>query len=105
MKQLKIDNGQLGGTIQIIIQSMFIFNFATFISTSALLYDSILYKYVSLPVGVLLLLVGAGSWWMAYYAIVYPSIIRFANRQAYAHGSPIRRDLEEIKEQLAKLTE
>lgn len=100
MKQIKIDNGQLGGTIQIIIQSMFVFNFATFISTSALLYDSVLYKYVSLPVGICMLLVGASSWWLIYYAVVYPSIVRFANRQAYAHGSPIKADLEEIKEML-----
>lgn len=100
MKQFKIDNGQLGGTLQIIIQSMFIFNFLTFINTCALAYYSFLYRYVSLSVGIILMIIGTLSWWIIYYTIVYPSILRFANRQSYTHGSPIKKDLEEIKEML-----
>jgi len=105
MKQIRIDNGQLGGTIQIIIQSMFIFNFLTFINTCALAYHSFLYRYVSLSVGIILMVVGAFSWWIIYYSIIYPSIIRFANRQAYTHGSPVKEDFKEIKEMLKDLEE
>lgn len=100
MKQLKIDNGQVGGLVTIFIQSMFIFNFFTFINTCAIMYHTFLHEYVSLAVGIILMFAGALLWWLAYYAIVYPSMIRFTNRQQYLHDSPIQKDLEEIKEML-----
>lgn len=103
MKQFKIDNGQIGGAITIIINSMFIFNFLTFINTCAIAYDLFLHRYVSLEIGIGIMLIGSGLWFLTYYAIVYPSIIRFANRQMYIHDSPIKEDLEIIKKELEEL--
>jgi hypothetical protein len=103
LKQVKIDNGQIGGIITIIINSMFVFNFVTFVNTCAIAYDLFLHEYVSLQVGVVLLLAGAGGWFFLYYAIIYPSIIRFANKQAYLHDSPIKEDLDIIKKKLEEM--
>lgn len=104
-KQRRIDNGQIGGAIQMVIQSMFIFNFVTFVNTCALAYTSFLHDYVSLQTAIVLILVGAFGWWITYYAIIYPSILRFANRQSYNHGSPIKDDLEELHGKVDRLME
>jgi len=103
LKQIKIDNGQIGGIITIIINSMFVINFFTFVNTCAIAYDLFLHRYVSLQVGIVILIVGAGGWFFVYYAIIYPSIIRFANKQAYIHDSPIKEDLDIIKKELEDL--
>ena len=102
MKQIKIDNGQIGGIITIIINGMFIFQFVTFINTCAIAYDLFLHKYVSLEFGIGLMLVGSFTWFFIYYCVVYPSIIRFANAQMYIHDSPIQKDLAEIKKMIEK---
>lgn len=104
-KQLHIDNGQIGGTIQIILQSMFLVNFATFVSTLILLYNTVLYKYVQWYVAGVVLIIGIVSWWIIYYVIVYPSIITFVNRQQYTHKNPIREDIKRIENKLDKLME
>jgi len=105
LKQIKVDNGQIGGIITIIINSMFVFNFFTFINTCAIAYDLFLHEYVSLQTGIALMLVGSCGWFAVYYAIIYPSIIRFANKQAYIHDSPIKEDLDIIKKELEQLKE
>ena len=50
--------------------------------------------------GIIIMFAGALMWWLTYYAVVYPSMIRFTNRQQYLHDSPIQKDLHEIKEML-----
>jgi len=79
---------------------MFVFNFVTFVNTCALIYDSFLHRYVSLELGIVCLLLCSGLWWFFYYAVIFPSTIKFANRQNYIHSNPIRDDLEKIKERL-----
>lgn len=47
----------------------------------------------------------AVAWWLFYYAIIYPSIVHFSNKQAYKHGSPVKRDFEAINNKLDKIME
>jgi hypothetical protein len=105
LKQVKIDNGQLGGVLQMVNQSMFIFNFLTFITNIALFYESIMYKYVSFRTGAIIMMVCVICWWITYYTIIYPSMIRFANRQTYKHGNPIRSDIEDLRREIILLRE
>lgn len=103
IKQIKIDNGQMGGTIQMILNSMFVFNLLTFINTSILLYQSVIYKYIPLVLYILSIICFAFVWVSIYYFIIYPSVIRFGNRQSYAHGSPIKKDFDKINKQLYEI--
>lgn len=102
-KQRYVDGGQIGGTIQMMIQSMFIFNFVTFVNTCAIAYHSFLYEYVSLTFGVIIIIICTFCWWLCYYTIIYPSIITFANRQSYKHNSPIKADILRIENKIDEL--
>jgi hypothetical protein len=101
-KQRKIDNGQIGGVIQMIMQSSFILSFFTFVNTSGVFYHVYLHKFVSVWTYIILFLCIWGGWVLFYYTIQYPSHIRFSNRQSYTHGSPVKRDFQKV---LTKLDE
>lgn len=96
IKQLQIDNGQIGGVIQMFLQSMFIFNMLTFVNTSILVYQSFLCRYISFNLFFIVFFILLISWISFFYLIIYPSTVRFSNRQAYTHGSPIKADFEKI---------
>lgn len=100
VKQIKIDNGQIGGAIAVFSNAMFIVQFGTFITVCGIAYDSFLHKFVSLQMGFLILAIGAIMWFCFYYFIIYPSAMSFQNEQAYKHDSPIKSDFEDIKLEL-----
>lgn len=103
MKQYKIDNGQCGGFIQMIIQSMFIVSFFTFINTSLLAYQSIFYEYISFYLYVILIFGFIVFWVYIYYSVLYPSIIIFINRQVYEHKNLVKADILLLREQLDRI--
>ena len=103
IKQRRVDTGQIGGILSIFTQSMFIFGIVTFLNTTALVYQSILKYYISLPIFLITILVGLSAWMMIYYVIIMPSMIQFGNRQGYTHGNPMRDDIEILKKQLKEI--
>lgn len=103
MKQYKIDNGRCGGFIQMVVQSMFIISFFTFVNTSLMAYQSIFYKYVSFYLYVILIFGFIVFWVYVYYSVLYPSIIIFINRQAYEHKNLIKADILLLREQLDRI--
>lgn len=103
MKQFKIDGGQCGGFIQILVQSMFIVSFLTFINTSLMIYQSLFYSYVSFSLYVALIAGCFILWVYIYYSMLYPSIIIFINRQTYVHENLIKADILQLQEQLDRI--
>lgn len=103
IKQRRVDTGQIGGVLSIFTQSMFIFGIVTFLNTTALVYQSILKYYISLWGFVIIIGIGLFGWMTIYYSILMPSMIQFGNRQGYAHGNPMREDIEIIKSQLKEI--
>lgn len=105
IKQVHIDNGKLGGIIQVIIQSMFIVNLFNFGGVALLTYDKFLKDHVPLYIGVAAVMCGAVIWWICYYSIIYPSIVQYGNRQGYKHGSPVKSDFELLNKRLDEIEE
>lgn len=103
IKQRKVDSGQIGGVLSIFMQSMFIFGIVTFLNTTALVYQSILRYYISIWGFVIIIGIGLLLWMAIYYVIIMPSMIQFGNRQGYAHGNPMREDIETIKKELKEI--
>lgn len=103
IKQKHIDNGKLGGIISIVINSMFVFNFVTFVNTTLTVYDRWLRDII--PLWSCVLLIGCCSlvWFAIYYVIIYPSIMQFANRQAYIHESPIKAEFDKLNSRLDEI--
>jgi phosphotransferase system glucose/maltose/N-acetylglucosamine-specific IIC component len=104
-KQLHVDGGQIGGALTVVLNSMFVFNFITFINTSALIYSNYLKWYISPLVCIVLIAVCSVVWWAIYYFVLYPSIMQFNNKQCYIHENPMISDLNEIKESLIMIEE
>jgi len=100
IRQIHIDNGKLGGIISIIINSMFIFNFITFINTTLTVYNTWLRDIIPLWLCVIIICGGSITWFSTYYTILYPSIMQFANRQAYIHSSPIKEEFDKLNARL-----
>lgn len=105
IKQIHIDNGKIGGVIQIITQSMFIVTLFNFVGVALLIYDRFLKDYVSLSTGFIIMCCGAVSWWGIYYVVIVPSILQYSNRQGYKHGNPIKKDFELLNARLDKMEE
>lgn len=105
IKQIHIDNGKLGGAIQVIIQSMFIVNLFNFGGVALLTYDRFLKDHVSLSAGAFAICCGAVTWWVFYYCVIVPSVIQYSNRQGYKHGNPVKRDFELLNERLNVIEE
>lgn len=103
MKQIHVDNGQIGGFIQVVIQSMFVFNFVTFVNTTLTVYNQFLKNYISLYVGMLLIGFASAVWWGVYYIVIFPSMIQYGNRQAWVHESPIKKEFERLNQKIDKL--
>lgn len=102
IKQYEIDDGKIGGFLSIFTQSMFIFSIANFIGISALVYQSILKHYIPLWIFFIFMAIGYFGWMAIYYSILMPSMIRFGNRQHYAHGNPMKDDITILKKELDK---
>lgn len=102
-KQYKIDDGQIGGFLSIFTQSMFIFSIVNFLGISALVYQSILNRYIPLWIFFIVIGIGYFGWMVVYYSIIMPSIIQFGNRQGYRHGNPMREDMASIKKELKEI--
>lgn len=79
-----------------------ILNFSLLAVTS---YSVALKQYFDFPfwVFMLMLLTIIGIAMCFEYLIMLPSEISFVNRQTYQHDSPVRRDLEEIKDRLKEI--
>lgn len=105
IKQIHIDNGKVGGTIQIITQSMFIVNLFNFAGVALLTYDKFLKDRIPIWAGITALMLCAVSWWVIYYSVIVPSILQYSNRQGYKHGNPVKKDFELLNERLDRLEE
>lgn len=105
IRQRRIDDGQIGGFLSIFTQSMFIFSIVNFLGISALVYQSILKFYVPIWTFFILMITGYFGWMAIYYSVLMPSMIRFGNRQNYAHGNPIRNDIDSLKDDLRNIKE
>lgn len=105
MKQIHIDNGQLGRVIQVIVQSMFVFNFGTFIQACIRTYDDYLKTYISIYQGIAILLFCSVLWWSSYYFVIYPSIVQYSNKQSWRHGNPMKVEFEALNDRLDKIEE
>jgi len=104
MKQYKVDTGQLGGLYSVTLQTFVFVTLITFINTFITAYQSFWQYHISLPALLLIVFVIAfvALWFV--HAILYPSIVQFANRQAYTlNDSPMQRDILEIKETLKQI--
>lgn len=101
-KQRHIDKGQLGGILHIFTRSNIPIVPINFIGTASLCYDQFLKPYCSIPTGIIVILIGAVTWWIFDYTMLYPSQVQFGNHQGYAHNSPIKSDFEELNNRLDK---
>jgi len=103
MRQYKIDNGEIGGAIQIFGASTVIFTPLSFIGIAALNYDRFLKNIIDpiafIAVAVVFLIIY--EW--AFFAFIYPSMIRFGNRQGVTHDSPIYTGILKIISLLVEL--
>ncbi len=109
MKQYKIDNGEIGGTIQVFGASTVIFTPLTFIGIAALNYDRFLKDIIDLKTFIAIAIVFVIIYEWAFFAFIFPSMIRFGNRQGTLHDSPIYAEilklgvsLEELKKSIPK---
>lgn len=103
LKQFHVDSGQIGGTIQVIMQSNFIFTVVNSIGIWLIVYNDYLSKYIPLYIGVLIGLFAVPMWWLFYYSVVQPSLIQYSNRQAWKHSSPVKKEFEVLNERLNKI--
>ena len=103
IKQLKIDNGRLGGIINTFAGSSYIFGIFTYINASAVVYSMIVKYYMPLYLYVAISMAVIVAYLAFQYVIVTPSQNRFIQNQAWEHGSPIRKELEEQREILARI--
>ncbi|AKJ39361.1 hypothetical protein [Methanosarcina barkeri] len=103
MKQIHVDNGQIGGVIQVVIQSMFLCNFITFVNTTLTVYNQFLKNYISLYTGILLICFASALWWGVYDIVTFPSMLQYGNRQAWVHESPIKKEFERLNQKIDKL--
>lgn len=99
-RQFQVDNGEIGGMIVNIKQSMFVFSIFNFVMLFGNAYKLYLHQYVSFVVGMLILIMCGMMLVYFYYMFIHPSQIQYANRQGYKHGNYIRRDLENMDERL-----
>jgi len=103
MRQFHVDSGQIGGLIQIITQSNFIFNMLNFVGVWTLFYDRFLKVYIPIYYGMIIIISGVIAWWCIYYSIVYPSLIQYTNRQSWKHRNPIKKEFDDMNERLDKI--
>ena len=78
---------------------MYIINAMTFYAVASVYILEIL-PWFSLPVFIVLLVVGVIVLLFVFYKFIYPSYYAFINRQSYIHNNPIRKDLAKIKAHL-----
>lgn len=100
-KQIKIDNGEIGGFWTIFNQSQSLIAPFSFIQLCMLTYVSIFKSYISIPafVGVIVSFVIAAM--LLYYIVLFPSIIIFGNRQSFnAERNPLNREVAALRVQL-----
>jgi len=103
VRQFHVDSGQIGGTIQVIMQSNFIFTVINSIGIWLIVYNDYLSKYIPLYIGVLIGLFAVPTWWLIYYSIIQPSLIQYANRQSWKHSSPVKKEFEVLNKRLDKI--
>ncbi len=93
MKQYKIDNGEIGGAIQVFGASTVIFTPLTFIGIAALNYDRFLRDLIDLKTFIVVAIVFVIIYEWAFFAFIFPSMMRFGNRQSTTHDSPIYKEV------------
>jgi hypothetical protein len=103
MRQFHIDSGQVGGIMQVIIQSNFIFTVLNSIAVWILVYDKYLSGHVPIYIGVLIGVICVPSWWFFYYSVLYPSLVQYTNRQSWKHNNPIKKEFDDVNRRLDKI--
>lgn len=101
-KQIYIDNGTLGGIISILSASSIIMTPISFIGVINLNYDKS-FKWMNPILFWIITTFIMGLWLWFYFAIIFPSILKFQNRQGYAHGNPLKEELRIVNEKLDRL--
>ncbi len=97
LNQYKIDTGQLGGLISVFGNSLIILSPFSFIGILALNYDRYIKHWLDLNIFIIVSVISFIIYEWMFFALVYPSIVQFSNRQVCAHENPIYNDLQEIK--------
>lgn len=102
-KQYDVDDGKLGGTLKVFLETQFVLSVISFIGITRLLYKTDFYD--KLPMWLFYLLIGLGYFTLAYlyFSIILPSSYKFSNRQMATHDNPMMDKLNEIKEEIEKI--
>jgi len=103
--QHKIDTGQIGGLISVFSNSLVILSPFSFIGILALNYDRYIKWWIDINTFIIISVVCFIIYEWIFFALVYPSIIQFSNRQVCAHENPIYNEIKEMKVTLKKLEE
>lgn len=103
LKQYNIDNGQLGGTLKMFLETQFLFAVLSFVGVMRLWYLTDFKDKISIPLFVLIIGIGYGIIVYIYFTVLYPSQTKFANRQIATHGNPMMERLDEIKGDIEKI--
>ena len=103
MKQYRIDKGQFGGLISVFSSSLVILSPFSFIGILALNYDRYIKYWMDLNMFIFISAVLFIIYEWIFFIFVYPSMIRFGNRQIYEHDNPMKKEFDEIKEALKNI--
>lgn len=103
MKQYKIDKGQLGGLLAVFSNSLVILSPFSFIGILALNYDRYIKYWLDLNTFIFISAVLFIIYEWIFFIFLYPSIVRFGNRQIYEHDNPMKKEFDEIKATLKNI--
>lgn len=103
MKQFKIDNGEIGGAIQIFASSLVILQPFSFIGILALNYDRYIKWWIDINTFIIVSFIGLVVYEWMFFAFIFPSMMRFNSRQVCAHDNPIYNEMQDMKLVLKKI--
>lgn len=103
MKQHQIDKGQFGGLISVFSSSLVILSPFSFIGILALNYDRYIKYWLDLNTFIFISTVLFIIYEWIFFIFVYPSMVRFGNRQIYEHDNPMKKEFDEIKATLMNI--
>ncbi len=103
MKQYKIDNGEIGGLIHVFGSSLIVLQPFSFIGILALNYDRFIKNWIDLNTFIVISTICFIVYEWIFFAFVFPSMIRFSNRQGCMHENPIYIESQKIKSIVEKI--
>lgn len=89
--------------IAVFSSSLIVFSIFSFIGILALNYDRYIKYWVDLKTFIIISIILFIIYEWIFFVIVFPSMIRFGNRQTCAHENPVYIEIQEIKNTLKKI--